>query len=921
MRPLKLIVSAFGPYVKRQEIALNTLGQSGLYLITGDTGAGKTTIFDAITYALYGEPSGGNRETTMLRSKYAPDDIPTSVELTFSYAGKQYSVHRNPEYMRKRMRGSGMTKQTAGAELYYPDGRVETSIKNVTRCVEEILGINKEQFCQIAMIAQGDFLKLLLADTKERQKIFREIFKTNIYQIFQDKLKEQASAINKQRDTAKSSVQQYISGILCSEDHLLYAEIEKAQSGMMLTEDVLKLIAQLTEEDESALASLQKQMDHTESKLENLTAVITKAQERQNTQAQLNQTTQEWEQRKPHLAVFKKAWEEETAKQPQIEQLKKEIAAMEAEFAGYDELEQKQSKLKKLGDQLVQAKQKVQHDTAYLNEWKEEIKQRKAECAALANAGENKIKLVQEYQKLEEKQQAITQLLRDLDEIEHLRGTLARAQKQYSNDEQHARRCRLDAEQKRRAFNDEQAGIMAEQLKEGIPCPVCGSVHHPHKAQKSAQAPTQAQVEAAEQTADQAQQTANRTSARAAEIKGQTDTAEKNVQKTIQQWIGEAKVNEVRPQAEAVCSAINTQLYEKKTAIRQENQRIERKKQLDNSIPHDEKQWTESTEKLNRFKEQIVSADVRLQEGTEQCETLKKKLNFACKADAQRAKSNTENKVSAMQEALEQAEKKYSQCEKQLVAYEAKITQLKKLLSEGTDVDISTKTTEKNDLSKQKKQLTEKQQAIQHRLSTNRTAESNIRSKADMLNALDQKWIWVKSLSDTANGTISGKERIMLETYIQMTYFDRIVQRANIHLLKMSGNQYELKRRETAENLRSQSGLELDIIDHYNGSERSVKTLSGGESFIASLSLALGLSEEIQASAGGIRLDCMFVDEGFGSLDEETLQQAMRALRTLTDGNHLVGIISHVAELRREIDKQIVVRKEKSGGSVVTIHT
>ena len=186
MRPIKLIMSAFGPYAGRQEIDLGKLGDRGLYLITGDTGAGKTTIFDAITYALYGEPSGQNRDASMLRSKYAEGETPTEVELTFLHAGKEYTVRRNPEYIRKKSRGTGETKQLAGAELKLPDGRVETKTTAVTNKIKEILGVDKEQFCQIAMIAQGDFLKLLLADTRDRQAHFREIFRTQIYETFQE---------------------------------------------------------------------------------------------------------------------------------------------------------------------------------------------------------------------------------------------------------------------------------------------------------------------------------------------------------------------------------------------------------------------------------------------------------------------------------------------------------------------------------------------------------------------------------------------------------------------------------------------------------------------------------------------------------------------------------------------------------------
>ena len=241
------------------------------------------------------------------------------------------------------------------------------------------------------------------------------------------------------------------------------------------------------------------------------------------------------------------------------------------------------------------------------------------------------------------------------------------------------------------------------------------------------------------------------------------------------------------------------------------------------------------------------------------------------------------------------------------------------MLESGQKVDIQAQQQRSDELTRQRSEAAQAQKTIHARLVTNKTALENMQEKAADLEKLEKRYTWVRALSNTVNGNLAGKEKVALETYIQMTFFDRILQRANVRLLVMSGGQYELKRRREAENNRSQSGLELDVIDHYNGSQRSVKSLSGGESFKASLSLALGLSDEIQSAAGGIRLDTMFVDEGFGSLDEESLQQAIRALTGLTEGNRLVGIISHVAELKEKIDKQIVVTKDKSGGSRVEI--
>ncbi|NLA88209.1 MAG: SMC family ATPase [Clostridiales bacterium] len=230
MRPITLTMSAFGPYAEKTVLELYKLGTQGIYLITGDTGAGKTTIFDAITFALYGEASGENREASMLRSKYATPETPTFVELVFEYAGKRYTIKRNPEYERPVKRGEGTTTQKADAELTMPDGQVITKAKDVTNTVKEIIGIDRSQFTQIAMIAQGDFLKLLLAPTEERKKIFRQIFRTELYQVLQDKLKEESAALSRQREALCSRIRQYIDDIVCKDDDVLSIELEKAKS-------------------------------------------------------------------------------------------------------------------------------------------------------------------------------------------------------------------------------------------------------------------------------------------------------------------------------------------------------------------------------------------------------------------------------------------------------------------------------------------------------------------------------------------------------------------------------------------------------------------------------------------------------------------------------------------------------------------
>jgi len=334
----------------------------------------------------------------------------------------------------------------------------------------------------------------------------------------------------------------------------------------------------------------------------------------------------------------------------------------------------------------------------------------------------------------------------------------------------------------------------------------------------------------------------------------------------------------------------------------------------------------EKREKLEGVKQQILALKEDISKNKAVAETVEKrvlqisqKLMFENKSVAQGVKAELEERKTVLENAMVKAKEAFENNEKNIASVVSRIEENKRLIATTAETDADAEQLKQAELKTKKEQLLKTQKDVHSSKTANMVCLENILRKSEEIKSVEEKWTWVKALSNTANGNISGKEKIMLETYIQMTYFDRIINRANSRLLVMSGGQYELVRRKEAENNRSQSGLELDVVDHYNGTKRSVKTLSGGESFMASLSLALGLSDEIQSSAGGIRLDTMFVDEGFGSLDEESLSQAIRALSSLAEGNRLVGIISHVNELKERIEKQIVVKKEKTGGSRVSV--
>lgn len=920
MRPIILKMSAFGPYAGLVELDMERLGQSGLYLITGDTGAGKTTVFDAITFALYGEASGTNRESSMLRSKYADAATPTFVELCFSNNGEVYKIRRNPEYQRPAKKGDGMTVQKADAELIYPNGEVVTKLKEVNAAVREIIGVDRNQFSQIAMIAQGDFLKLLLAETKERQSIFREIFKTGFYQTIQRKLSLEASSLSRLCDNAALSVRQYIGGMLCDEDDVLSLEVEKAKSGGMMTAEVLELIDTLLKKDEELKAELDSQLFLCEKEIEGISSQLAKAEDYANSKKELNEATASEKAKALLLKELGDKLETEKAKKPQLENTSKEIAEIEAQYPEYDEYDRMIRDLQMLTKQVTSDKELHAKMLGSLTLLKQESEKLKAELKEKGSAGETKEKLLREKEQLETRRAKLTELKRDVAGLYELKKQLLSAQEQYKKAESHAAELGNSYSAMNTAFLREQAGILADSLSEGEPCPVCGSTHHPKKAKAAANAPSEQQLKAAKKLFDEASDAAGRLSLRAGEIRGTINAQFETVSRQASELLGKIAFTDIIAKTDEILAEIGFSLADKSKAIALEEQNVRRKAELELLIPQKETEISGRETELTALDRKISENSVKAQELSSRCAFAKQRLKFESKSDAQSRVKALQAIILDAERKLEKASTEYRECENGLTALKAKKAQLGKMLAEQVDIDTEALAKQRVALISRKAGITAKQREVYTRCDTNARVRENIKQKSGDLEALERRLSLIKALSDTANGNITGKEKIMLETYVQMSYFDRILSRANTRFMVMSGGQYELKRRECAESIRSQSGLELDVIDHYNGTVRSVKTLSGGESFKASLSLALGLSDEIQSSAGGIRLETMFVDEGFGSLDEESLRQAIQALSSLSDGNRLVGIISHVAELKERIDKQIVVTKEKSGGSRIEIN-
>lgn len=924
MRPLNLIISAFGSYAGRTEIEMDKLGKNGLYLITGDTGAGKTTIFDAITYALYGEPNGSSRETSMLRSKYAQPETPTEVELTFSYGGKTYNVKRSPDYERPKQRGEGMTSTKADAVLTCPDGRIVTKIKEVNAAIIEIMGIDRDQFLQIAMIAQGDFLKLLNADTAERKKIFSRLFRTGYYETLQRELKAALSEVSGSYTEVRNSVRQHINGIICVEDDVLAIDLKKAAENEIPIDEVTAVAEKLIEQDTAASERTAKEISELEAELEKITALLTKAQEREKTQSALSEARKREAEITPLLEKLKTALDAENARKAETDELQKQAAAIEAELPRYEELDKLRTEIQSLKAQSAGCTELRDAKREKQSKLKTELEALRRELTELGNTGERKEKLLAEKERTENRKKDIEGFDKAANDLEKKRLEHEKALKAYTAAQQESDFLQSDYNAKLKAFRDEQAGIMAEELSEGSPCPVCGSATHPCKAKKSEHAPTEAEVNEAKRKAEKANEKAARENGNASLLKGNKDAAEANLkiqaEKLMFGW-DVCSVSETRQNLASIFAQIDQQLSELQLKISSEEKNARRKDDLAVHIPDKEKEISDTETEITALNEKIAAFSARSDEISKQCAELSGKLKFESRNEAEKEKNDLETKICSRKSDLEKAETEHKKQEKALAETRASAAQLQKLLSdpENTDIDAEAQDIRKAELISRKNALLEMQKTIYTRMDANKRALGNIRERSAVLAGLEKKYAWVKALSDTSNGNLSGREKIMLETYIQTTYFDRIIRQANIRFMVMSGGQYELKRRETAVNKQSQSGLELDVIDHYNGTVRSVGSLSGGESFKASLSLALGLSDEVQSSAGGIHLDTMFVDEGFGSLDEGSLQQAMNALAGLTEGDRLVGIISHVDQLKDRIEKQIIVRKRQSAGSTVEI--
>ena len=921
MRPTKLTVSAFGPYANKQVLDLEKLGDNGLYLITGTTGAGKTSIFDAIVYALYDKSSSSDMRTdSMLRSKYADSNTETFVELEFICNEKLYKVRRNPEYKKPKIRGTGMTTQLARAELHCPDGKIVDKSKNeVTKAITEIVGLDYEQFTKVAMIAQGEFRKILIENTEDRKKIFRQIFKTHKYEKIQESIKAETSALGKRFEELQKSILTFAEGIACAEDNALLDKVKLAKENQLTTQEIIDLLVSLINEDQKLNNDLATKLTQIDADLSAVNLLINKAEEYAKNKQDYDDKTSLLVKKAQEHSRAQEVFYSLSNKNSEIEKIKKDITLIEDQLSSYELCDNIENSINSLKEQINNDEQEKSRLSIKACEKTKEIALLKEQRKSLENVSVNIIRLETEKDAMQKNKEKLKDLEKNLLKSFALKESYSLAQNQYLSLRDRAKALNDEYTYLNKLFLDAQAGIMASYLTNDTPCPVCGSTLHPNKAKMQNNAPTEESLKIAKNLAQEESKKVEEKSFQCAELKGQIGELEKTVNEQIKQLLTGVSDDNILQVIQDKISKIEQEVDDIVQKIDLEKANQIKKQELDDKIPNQEKQLENLNGLILELDKQVATKNETLSQQLEQLKRLKEKLTYNSKIDAENALKELQNKVDTYSKDIENAENICRYKNEELIKLKSQVEQLEEIINSVCAVDLEKELNTKNLITCEKQAILSQKEIVFARINANQTSLENIKKTASVSKEVEEKYRWMNSLSSTANGGVKGIEKISFETYVQANYFERVLQRANIRLQKMTGGQYNLIRKKEDLGKSAQVGLDIDVYDYHNGTTRSAKSLSGGEQFKASLALALGLSDEIQSSAGGVSIDTMFVDEGFGSLDGNSLNLAIATLQDLAEGKRLVGIISHVEELKNKIDKQIVVEKQKVGGSSAKI--
>ncbi len=866
MKPQKLILCGWGPYKEKQEIDFTKLESRGLFLITGATGAGKTTIFDAITYALYGNMSGTRREKTTVRSDFALSDTPTFVELYMEHGGKAYHIYRNPEYLRPKKRKTGKddyTKEKERAVLTFPDGEKIEGSSEVTKKVQELLRLDYRQFKQLSMIAQGEFAKLLTATSSEKSRIFREIFDTEIYDKIAGELRTQSGRLYAQVMEYRHKMEEDVAFFSPEEEDR--ENWQKLTENGLYYEEIIHFLKESNAKRNEEISDLEEKVADLEAELEQLTARITEGEQ---------------------INIL-------------YESLEKEIQKQKVLLAGKDEHEGKEAVLMQAikAGEIYLLEEKWQNIVKIKEDTQKKIEMAKAEILSLKNRQENEADFYRCAKNLElayteeTKKKELLVLIREKEvQLEKQKELFARLQQEYLDAEKEEEVKKTSYEQADKMYRHGIAGILAQELTEGIPCPVCGAKHHPKKALLHDFVPTKEEVDTKKAVYEEKREIRIQIHAKTAAGKEKSDNLLQQKQQLEQEQ-----------QEYAVKEATRGAFVSKYIKEHSEKEFLVQKKEYETrSVMLSQKQ------EICRERQKEVA---QYQEKEDECKAAyKEKRNLVFADEKAYRQAFLEEKQ------IQKLQKEVQQYQKEVQANAVALQHFTEQLGGRKPVELDALKQQLLQRKEEKGNLLQSMEGKRHSFKTTAKLLETLMEKQGKMQKLSEQYGLIKRLDDTASG--NNKLRLVFEQYVLAAYFEEILKAANIRLKVMSTGRYELKRMETIGDGRSKDNLDMEVLDYYTGKYRSVKTLSGGESFKVSLSLALGMSDVVQAFSGGIRVEALFIDEGFGSLDSESLEQACLTLQSLVEKDRLIGIISHVPELSEKIGNRIQINKTNSGSTI-----
>lgn len=954
MRPLQITLQAFGSYADLTVIDF-TKTTENLFLISGNTGAGKTTIFDALVFALYGEASScqNHKEGLILQSQFRPLDgkdlKETFVSLTFEENRQHYTVRRVPRQERAKKRGKGVTLINASVTLTLPDGSIYP-LKETDAKLRELIGLTKEQFMQIAMIAQGEFMELLRAKSDDKKKIFRKLFHTELYDEIVREVDRRRADCNQNIADMKTQFQTVISRLCLPPDR---EETGDLQEWKQEIEDGLFL------HSEEFLSALQAWNLSLEQEVQTLTQNQAKAQQERDAcrdavqaAARLSDLFSHLEENEKERALLKQEEEQRLeAGLPTLEEEERQANIQwEQEAENYHRLRERVEKALA----LFQQKEDAQKKCSLLEQKK------KAACLTLSNIQEEKKSLQGREEKTSSELQLLERASIDLAEFQkqlqrsrelslqeqnlqlekknllQAESALKEAQETYRRITLSYQQARQTSEQLRSLFLDAQAGLLAASLRDGSPCPVCGSKTHPHPFTLSAQTPlpTESELKSAEKKTEDLRSKQEEASAAAEAAAATKNERQKTFFSSVQQLflkantfcreLGVSFVAAPGPadlaQMSEMENAIGMLLSASAKTVHERNEQLKERA----------KRAEELTSLLHLLREEGKQKDLLLEEARSKAAEAEKALSAA---NSERlllhASSDFESRSAAeayLQQAGEKEQAARSRFEnaqagakRHADALLATKTKKQTLLKEiGDRKRPQTEALQQALCAAEEKLtiLTERLQKQSHELQENRYALQELSSSSEARHHIFSEYERLDRLYKQMSGNISGS-RMDLETYVQRLYLSKILSSANKRFQEMSGGQYTFRMIRIASAGEGRNkGLDLMVYSSVTGKEREIRTLSGGESFMAALSLALGMADQIQNTSSAVHLDMMFIDEGFGSLDDLARSKSIRVLKEMADSHRLIGIISHVTELKQEIGNQLLITKDEHGSHV-----